>query len=477
MFIGRERELRSLQNTYDRPGFGMIVIYGRRRIGKSTLIARFITGKKAIFYTATKVGGGRNLELFAEQVTAVLEPELKGVSFPTPESIFDLISRKLTDEKLILVIDELPFWAQYDEALLSVLQKYIDTQWLNRNLMIILCGSSLSFMESRVLSEKSPLFGRRTSQIRLDAFNYRESALFVSRYSNEEKALCYGITGGTARYLALIDDTKSLDDNIIRLFFSTDGYLYDETRNLLAQEFTDITLVNNIIEQIASGENTVNAIAGKVHEKEPTVLYSLEKLIHVGLVERRKCITEESNRKKTQYVLRDHMFKFWYTFIPKAHSVIEIGQGARYYEFVVKPQLHSFMGGVFEEMCRFYTLEKGTQGRFGSFLTEVGSWWGKETFVDSDGNRRHQSADIDVVGISEIDGTAVIGECKFRRARIDKGVYDTLVRRSGLLSGKYRIIRYLLFSLSGYTEWFDLLDAPGTLLLSLEDLYADDLCT
>ena len=474
MFIGRERELQSLQDTYDRPGFGMTVIYGRRRIGKSTLITRFIAGKRAIFYTATKVGSRRNLELFSEQVTAVLEPELKGVSFPAPEPVFDLISRNLTDEKLILVIDELPFWVQYDEALLSVLQKYIDTQWLERNLMIILCGSALSFMENRVLSEKSPLFGRRTSQIRLEAFNYRESALFVPRYSYEEKALCYGITGGTARYLALIDDTKSLDDNIIRLFFSTDGYLYDEPRNLLTQEFSDITLVNNIIEQIASGENTVNAIAGKVHEKEPTVLYSLEKLIHVGLVERRKCITEEKNRKKTQYVLRDHMFRFWYTFIPKAHSVIEIGQGARYYELAVRPKLHSYMGGVFEDMCRFYTLENGAQGRFGSFLTEVGSWWGTETIVDGDGNRRHQSADIDVAAISEIDRTAVIGECKFRREQIDKGVYDTLMRRSALLSGRYRIIRYLLFSLSGYTEWFDHLDDHSTMLLSLEDLYTDD---
>lgn len=156
----------------------------------------------------------------------------------------------------------------------------------DKNLMIILCGSALSFMENKVLSEKSPLFGRRDSQIKLEAFNYRESSLFVPKYSSEDKAVCYGITGGVAKYLSMIDGDKSLDDNIKRLFFHTDGYLYDETRNLLTQEFSDITLVNNIIEQIASGENTVNIIAGKVREKEPTVLYSLEKLIRVGLVEK-----------------------------------------------------------------------------------------------------------------------------------------------------------------------------------------------
>lgn len=167
------------------------------------------------------------------------------------------------------------------------MQKYIDTAWDDKNLMIILCGSALSFMENKVLGEKSPLFGRKDSQIKLEAFSYRETALFVPDYSVEDKAICYGITGGVAKYLFLIDKDKSLDDNIRKLFFHSDGYLYDETRNLLTQEFADITLVNNIIEQIASGENTLNGVAGKVKEKEPTVLYTLEKLIKAGLVEKK----------------------------------------------------------------------------------------------------------------------------------------------------------------------------------------------
>ena len=164
---------------------------------------------------------------------------------------------------------------------------------------MILCGSALSFMEKKVLSEKSPLFGRCDSQIKLEAFNYLDAAKFVPNYSNEDKAICYGITGGVAKYLSMIDPKKSMDENIVRLFFRTDGYLYDETRNLLTQEFSDISLVNNIVEQIAFGENTLNTIAGKIGEKEPTVLYSLDKLINVGLVEKKKCITDEKNKKKT----------------------------------------------------------------------------------------------------------------------------------------------------------------------------------
>ena len=247
MFVGRERELASLKEFYDKDGLGMTIIYGRRRIGKSTLITEFVKNKKTIFYTATKVGKNRNLELFSKQVVDLLMPGVNDINFNTIEAVFDFIDRNVGEDKIIIVIDELPYWAEKDEALLSVLQKYIDTVWSDKNIKIILCGSSLSFMENKVLSEKSPLFGRRDSQIKLDAFDYLDAAKFVPKYSNEEKAICYGVTGGVAKYLSMIDPEKSLDENIVRLFFRTDGYLYDETRNLLTQEFTDIAIVNNII--------------------------------------------------------------------------------------------------------------------------------------------------------------------------------------------------------------------------------------
>ena len=473
MFVGRLRELTSLESVYKKHGFGMSVIYGRRRVGKSTLIREFVKSKKVIFYTATKVGAERNLELFSKQALDVLDPALNSAIFPSLESVFDFITDRIKNasEKLVLVIDELPYWAEKNEALLSVLQKYIDTEWYSMNLMLIICGSALSFMENKVLSEKSPIFGRRDIQIRLEPFNYREAALFVPGYSTEEKAICYGITGGVAKYLALIDPTKSLDENIIRLFFNPDGYLFDETRNLLTQEFNDVTLVNNIIEQVAAGENMLNNIASKVHEKDTTVLYSLEKLIDVGLIEKKKCITEENNRKKTQYVLKDHMFLFWYMFIPKAVSVIEMGQGQVYYERIVKPQLHFYMGSVFEEMCRYYTLEKGILGEFGSFITKIGIWWGTEKVEGINGSTQYQTADIDVVGISEVDKTAVIGECKFKNNKTGKDVYDMLRRRARLLSGNYIVNQYLLFSMSGFTEWFDREDLKELRLITLDDLY------
>ena len=473
MFIGREAELESLKRVYSKDGFGMTIIYGRRRVGKSTLITEFIKDKKAIFYTATKVGAERNLNLFSKQVMDAIDPVYSEASFSSIESVLDVLTKRVSEsvEKIILVIDELPYWAEKDEALLSIIQKYIDTQWMDKKLMLILCGSALSFMEKKVLSEKSPVFGRRDAQIKLEAFNYRDAALFVPGYSPEDKAICYGITGGVAKYLSLIEPEKSLDDNIKRLFFKTDGYLFDETKNLLTQEFADTTLVNNVIEQVASGENSLNIIASKIREKDTTVLYSLEKLMDIGLVEKKKCITEEKNKKKTQYVIKDHMFKFWYEFIPKAISVIEMGQGELYYEKAVKPKLHEFMGSVFEEMCRYYTLEQGIKGAFGSILTETGTWWGVEQLKNDEGKWYQQATDIDIVGISTIDNTAVIGECKFKNEKIDKGIYETLISRSRLISGKYNITKYLLFSLRGFTDWFDKTDKTNLILITVDDMY------
>ena len=136
-------------------------------------------------------------------------PGIENISFNSIEAVFDFIDKNIANDKIVLVIDELPYWAEKDDSLLSILQKYIDTIWNDKNLKIILCGSALSFMENKVLSEKSPLFGRRDSQIKLESFNYLDSAKFVPNYSNEDKAICYGITGGVAKYLSMIDPKKN----------------------------------------------------------------------------------------------------------------------------------------------------------------------------------------------------------------------------------------------------------------------------
>ena len=470
-FIGRKEELKKLNELYETEGFHMAVIYGRRRIGKSTLLTKFIQDKKAVYYVATKVGSRRNTELLSKEVMAVLAPAMAQVSFHELEDVLSFVSAQISDEKIVFIIDEIPYWAEKDESVLSVFQKYADGDWAKKNMLFILCGSSLSFMEDKVLSEKSPLFGRRTIQIRLEPFDYLESAEFVPGYSNEDKAVCYGITGGVAKYLSMLDDSRSLDENITEQFFTKTGYLYDEARNLLAQEFSDTAIVNNIIEQIASGETALNIIADKIHEKEATVLYSLNKLISVGLVEKRHCITEEKNRKKTQYILKDQMFRFWYAFVPAAASSVEIGKGDVYYNKIVRPQLHNFMGNVFEEMCRYYILREGLDGNLNCFVTQVGTWWGTEIIENDAGQKKIQSADVDVVGLAPSERAMIVGECKFKNEKTGRDVLETLARRSRAIPSNYRIVQYLLFSRGGFTGWYEKEAPEDVRTFSLDDLY------
>jgi len=475
-FIGRKNELKKLEELYQTKDFQMAVIYGRRRIGKSTLISKFLQNKKAIYYICTKIGSERNVELLSKQVVQTLSPEFNSVSFKNLEDLLEFLTQNLSiqnnqNEKIVFVIDEFPYWAEKDESVLSIFQKFIDSKWQDKNLLFILCGSALSFMENKVLSEKSPLFGRRSIQIKLEAFDYLESAEFVPNYTNEEKAICFGITGGVAKYLSLIDNSKTLDENIKNQFFNKMGYLYDETKNLLTQEFSDIKIVNNIIEQIASGSNTVILISDKIHEKEQTVLYSLEKLINIGIVEKLFCITEEKNKKKTQYILKDQMFRFWYAFIPEAMSAIEIDKGDIYFEKIVKNRLHLFMGKIFEDMCRTFTLKIGLEGKLNCFVTNVGTWWGSELIENEEGTKKAQSTDIDVVALSPSEKSIITGECKFKNEKIDKFIYENLIRRSKLIHSGFNQVQYLLFSLSGFSDYLLSLKNDNLKLFELDDLY------
>ena len=465
-FIGRKKELESLERTFMTPGFTMTVIYGRRRVGKSTLIREFVKDKRAVYFTATKAGIERNLELLGREVMKTAAPGMPALRFADIDELFRFIGQSCMHEKTVLVIDELPFLAEADKSVLSIMQKYIDTQWIESQMYLIVCGSSISFMEDEVLREKSPLFGRRTSQIRLDVFSYPEAALFVPNFTDEEKAVCYGVTGGVAKYLSLFDDSKSLDENISALFFDKSGYLYEEPGNLLAQEFRNVAIYADVISAIAAGANKVHEIASKTHIDPAAALHVLSNLSETGIVEKVRALTDEKNKKKVQYVLKDNMFRFWYRFVPEGMGAIELGFGNNYYLNDVKPQINDYMANVFEEMCRYYTLYMGVTGGLGCFVTSVGKWWGTNP-------SKKEQTDIDVVGLDTSSGKAVLGECKYRNEPVGRGVYEELIERNGLISNEYVTAQYLLFSKAGFTDWLlTHADENMTTLISLKDMYS-----
>jgi AAA+ ATPase superfamily predicted ATPase len=227
MFIGREKELSKLNEMYASDSFEFAVIYGRKRVGKTTLIREFCKDKKAIYFIAREANDIINIENFSKDVFNVTSKETAGTAkFPDWEKAFEYIYNLAKNERLILVIDEYPYLAQANRSISSIIQAHIDMKFKDSKLFLILCGSSMSFMEYQVLSYKSPLYGRRTSQFKIKPFTFFESIKYHKEFTNEEKAIIYGITGGIPEYLSKIKEGKSLKDNIIDMFLNENGHLF-----------------------------------------------------------------------------------------------------------------------------------------------------------------------------------------------------------------------------------------------------------
>lgn len=465
MFIGRDYELNELQKLYQKTSFQFPVIYGRRRVGKSKLIQEFIKGKTAIFFTAIESNSQRNLELLSTSIWNTLLPAMSSLPpFPSYENAFEKIVDIAQKQKLIFVIDEYPYLASAERSISSVLQSYIDNFFSKTDMMLILCGSSMSFMENQVLGYQSPLYGRRTAQFKIFPLDYWESSKFVPHYTNEEKSIVYGITGGVPKYLELIDESLTLKENIIELFLKPNGYLYEEPYNLLKQELREPANYNAIIEAIATGASRLNEISTKTHMDTANLSACLKILISLGIVKKESAITEESNRKKTLYSLSDHMFCFWYRYIPSHLFMIETGDAEVVYDNRIKSTISNFMGSIFEDMCKQYLYKQNLQNRLPFKLYQLGRWWGNNSVL-------HREMEIDIVGINDDQKKALFGECKFRNELLEKKVMEDLIEHSTVFS-RYTDKYYILFSKSGFCEKVqETASEYNCILVTLEDMF------
>ena len=343
-FIGRRDELKSLNEMYNTPSFQMMIIYGRRRIGKTTLITRFSEDKDPLFYTGIEDKEEENRAGLGRASAQYFIPGTGDVSFPSYSDLLRFITMQIkldtSGKRHLIILDEYPYIAKASPEFASVLQREIDREWERLNVMLILCGSSITFMEDEVLSRKSPLFGRRTGQIDLKPFDYFTSSLFTPAYSAEEKAILFGITGGIPKYLSLFRPELSLNENIIRLFFSSFGFFYEEPKNLLREEFRDIPLYQSILFAIANGNSQFSEICSKTGLESPVVTPALKKLIAVRLVRKEIPVLGKNNKRLHRYVLSDGMFQFWFRFVQSGVSSIERGFGKEYAERAVFPHMH-----------------------------------------------------------------------------------------------------------------------------------------
>ena len=440
MFIGREREVAALDRLYESNKFEFAVIYGRRRVGKTALINHFIDNKEAIYFMGVESNEKQNLENFSKSIieySSGIEAETSFLSFQAAlEYVFKLAEKK----RFILAIDEYPYVARSSKSLASTLQLLIDKYKDTSQLMLILCGSSMSYMEDEVLAYKSPLYGRRTAQMKIFPFSFDEACRYLKNYSDEDKALAYGIVGGTPQYLLQIDDRLSIEDNIKNTYLNPISFLYEEPTNLLKQEVREPAIYMAIITAIAVGASRMSDISNKVGEDSNICANYLKSLINLGIIKKETPYGEKSSRKSI-YSIEDNMFRFWYRFVPGNNSIIMRGAADIVYRRI-EPQLSEYMGAVFEGMCKQYLWKLLLDGNSPVEFSELGRWWGNDPI-------EKKQTEIDIMGEQD-KKTALFGECKWTNEKVDLGVLETLIKRSKLFS--YINVHLFLFSKSGFTK-------------------------
>lgn len=440
MFIGRERELDVLDKLYASGRFEFVVIYGRRRVGKTALINQFIRGKKAVYFMGVESSAAQNLENLSRNIMEYgtgIQAETAFLSFQAAlEYVFKLAER----DRLILVVDEYPYVARSSQSLASTLQLLIDRYKDNSRLMLILCGSSMSYMEDHVLAYKAPLYGRRTAQMKIQPFDFADACRCFRNFSDEDKAIVYGMAGGTPQYLLQMDDRLSIEDNMKNTFLNPSSSFFEEPENLLKQEVREPALYNAIVTAIASGASRMAEIATKVGESTSVCSAYLKNLTALGLVQRETPYGEKTSRKSV-YSIEDPMFRFWYRFVPENASIIARGAA----DLACKriwPHVPGYMGKVFEEICKQYLWKLLLNGESPVAFAGLGRWWG------TDPSTRSQT-EIDIMAEQDRD-TALFGECKWTNEKVDAGVLETLVKRSGLFH--YRTVHLYLFAKQGFTQ-------------------------
>lgn len=439
MFIGRENELNTLNRLYSSDKFEFAVIYGRRRVGKTALINEFVKDKDNIFFTGVETNEKQNLDNFSRSIMEYNTGVAMGVSFNNFQMALEHIFELAKIKRIVFVIDEYPYVARASKSFASTLQFLIDKNKDTSKLFLILCGSSMSYMEDHVLAYKAPLYGRRTAQFKIKPFEFLEACRYFKNFSDEDKALAYGIVGGTPQYLMQFDDTLSIEQNIKNTILNPSSFIFEEPSNLLKQEVREPAIYNAVITAIATGSSKMNEISNKIDEDTSVCATYIKNLITLGIVKKESPYGEKSTRK-TIYSIEDNMFRFWYRFVSENIPTISRGAIDLAYNRIAF-ELSSYMGGIFEDICKQYLWKLLLEGKCAVNFTDLGRWWGANPKTKS-------QEEIDIMGAAK--DTGLFAECKWTNEKVDLGVLEKLIERSSLFN--YKKTHFYLFAKTGFTK-------------------------
>lgn len=442
IFIDRKKEREFLNKLYERGNPQLIVIYGRRRIGKTFLIKKFLDSKKGIYYLATK----ESEEVQARDISKALSDFFKDKTlaispFTKYSQVLEYIASR-SDERLIFVIDEFGYMMESSPYVSSVLQKYWDEYLSRSKVFIILNGSIITLMES-LLSVKNPIYGRRTGQWHLGPLKFEDFSTFLDGRSFADKIKCWSTTGTILFYAKEFLKYKRFDDFIMDTFFNKGHIFYEEGRIIVSGELGEVDSYFSILSEISKGASRSIEIASRAGIKNTSISKYLKKLQEIGFISKELPITERRNSKKSLYCIEDNFLNFWFSFVYKNRGLVE-NDNSNELKKILDVGLNLFMGRAFEKLIR----ENITY--LSPFTIEhCGRWWGKNQGKPKGMN----TEEIDVVAINEKSKDILFGECKWTRNPVGIDIYKDLKRKSGLVHwhDKERKEHFALFSMSGFT--------------------------
>jgi len=384
-FVNREEELKSIRERLERKGFELIIIYGRRRIGKTRLILEAVKSLEHVYYLAVE---GDNLKHFKRQASKVV-PELK-YSEEDWEAYFHFLRDK------VVIIDEFQNLIKENPKIISIFQRIVDEILVNTNTKLVLLGSSVSIIGDKVLSYKSPLYGRRTASLKLGPLRFIHLREFFPKASPRELVEIFGLTDGIPFYIekVKIPFWNWLEKELSR----KDTFLLDEMDFLMKYEFTEISTYKKILEAIAHGKNTMKEIKDYLKMRHSDITPYIANLIEVGLVRKEIPITESPRSKKGRYYITDNFTRFWFRYIFPNLSGIEEGV---FDIGLIKKDYDTYLGHIYERIAREFMVDLAKKNALPVKPQKIGKWW-------------HKGEEIDLVLINESEKKAMLAEVKWK---------------------------------------------------------------
>lgn len=441
-FIGRQKELSILEKIYKSTEAELVVLYGRRRIGKTSLIGQFCRGKKYLYFACRQINDDIQRAEMSRQLIRMGAPLGKFVSvFDSWDTIFNQLGEITSDEKLICVIDEFPYAVENNSSIPSILQHAWDQYLTQKNIMLILCGSSMSFMEKEVLAEKSPLFGRATHTIKLTEMDFRETIDFFPNYSPVDRVLSYAVLGGSPYCLTCFNPDISFEENVVNTILMPSSSLWNYPNTIIHQECREPSRYNEILTAIAMGATRFSDLVSKTTITSSNLPRFLRNLEEMGFVKREfSTLTPIKQKAVTQrglYRLSDPFVSFWYRYVWGNFDLLSLGGANIVFNEQVKPQINEMASLPFEEICRQFLWEKNLNMQLPFIVQKLGRWWSA-------------NEEIDLLGTSFNGQDLLFAECKFSNSPVSRSEYFKLREKSENFSAIKK--HYVLFSKSGFTQ-------------------------